>query len=288
MIEYITDNGFSVRYTAPSRKYGTLREEFEKDALAISKKYGNVYLGFSSGVDSQIILKSFIDQKLEVTPVFMHAVSYNDLEFERVKQCEDFYKTKIHIHNVYIDNYKEQWLNNSSDAMVFYPIRVMVEELTEPWPIIMQGAVEPSIVRNSKMVPVIYHNKNEGMIARHNLLSTIRPVLDFPYSPEAVASYYTDPSLKLFCQTLNYYYTQGIADSDILNLYNAHAKAFVKGQYYQNEILWFEKLSGFEQYPDWVLEPIYDKNNRILVPYNELVSFLETTDGATKTFNKVH
>ena len=287
MIEYITDDGFAVRYTAPSRKYGTLRTEFEKDALAISKKYGKVYVGFSSGVDSQIILKSFIDQKLEVIPVFMHTVGYNDLEFARVKECEDFYKIKIHVYNVYIDDYKDQWLKDDSNPMLFYPLKVMVDQLSDSLPIVMQGAVEPSIVRNSKSIPVIYHNKNEGMIVRHNLLSTSRPILDFPYSPEAVASYYTDPNLKLFCQTLNYYYTEGLTDSDILNLYNAHAKAFVKGQYYRNEILWFDKLSGHENYPDWILDPVYDKTNRILVPYNELVSFLETTNGATKTFNKV-
>jgi hypothetical protein len=106
-IIYNKDNtGYSVTYRSPSRKFGNLRDELNKDALKINKEYGPVYVGFSSGVDSQVILRCFLDMKCDFIPFFVHIKEYNDFEYDMVLKSEKFYKNYI----VALKSFKDtQW-----------------------------------------------------------------------------------------------------------------------------------------------------------------------------------
>jgi hypothetical protein len=90
--------------------------------------------------------------------------------------------------------------------------------------------------------------------------------------------------MKTFASTFKYFVknTLGVEQSQ---MFNAYAKSFVKGQYYKKDIIWFSKLTGYENGPDWLLQLDYIKDTRISVPYWELVDFLENTRGQQKTFS---
>lgn len=282
-IEFINNGKFKVRYNSPSREFSNLRKEFNIDASNLSAKFGPLYVAFSSGVDSQIILRSFLDQKLDVTPIFLHAVGYNDIEYKRVLMCEEFFKIPIKVYTVDIEQHKSQWLLETDlNVRSQLPFEYLSSKLENNWPIITQGAIEPAIVGDNPINASVYHNKKETMILRHALMQKHRKVIDFPYSPEAVASYYTDPMMKMFCNSLFYF-----SDSNVpyIDRYNTFAKPFVKGRYYGKDILWFNKLTGSENYPEWLAKGSdYDTTTRVSVPYWKLVNFLETQINTSKTF----
>lgn len=284
-IQFSSDpDNFTVTYASPSRDYGNLREEFNNDALALKQK-GPLFLAFSSGVDSQIILRSFLDMKVDVEPVFLHMKGINDADFEQMQVCKRFYGIDVRVIDLDVEAYKESWLIDNKQNLVNcisqYPFKFLSESLTEPYPIITQGSVEPCVVGSDDRNVSIYHNMYEFMELRFNIMAN-REVIDFPLSPESVASYYTDENLKTFARTFRYYYDNS---ADPTQSFNKHCKAFVKGRYYNNDILWFPKLTGYETAPSWLIESDYVKKARVSVPYWELVDFLENTRNQTKTFS---
>lgn len=281
---------FSVTYTSPSRNFKNLREEFQFDAFNISKEYGQVYVAFSSGVDSQIIARSFIDMKCasDVEFVFLHIKGVNETELEHVKECEKILNIKVRIVTLDLIKVKEKWIKedekNPVTAIAQFPFRYLSEKLKEKFPIITQGSVEPAIVGSFKENAAIYHNRYEAMELRFRLVEKKRKIIDFPYSAESVASYYTDPQMKLFVNNLKYFWNNSIS-VEPSQFFNTYAKPFVKGQYYK-DILWFGKLTGLEKAPLWLRQTTYVKETRVTVPYWDLVDFLENTRNEKKTYSE--
>lgn len=289
-IEFLKkDSSFSVLYKSPNRKISNLREEFNNDALNIYRKYGKVYIAFSSGVDSQIILRCFIDMGLHFEAVFLYVKGYNEKEYQQLLECEKFYGIKFKIIDLDVKKYKDEWINdnkkNQINSLVQYPFEYLSKNLENPWPLITQGKSEPAIVGSNSKNCCIYHNYYEAMELRFSLINRHRPVLDFPYSPEAMTSYYTDENLKTFISTYNYFNIDRKNHAEIIQSFNNYAKPFVKGNYFKKDILWFSKLNGAENYPEWLLQMDFDKRFRVSVPYWDLVNFLENTNNKTKIYS---
>ena len=283
-------DSFSVNYKSPSRKISNLREEFNNDAVNISKKYGKVYIAFSSGVDSQIILRCFIDMKLDFEAVFLHIKGYNEKEYQQLLECQQFYGINFKIFELDADQYKNEWIEsnnkNNVNSLVQYPFEYLSKNLEESWPLITQGKSEPAIIGTNSKNCSIYHNYYEAMELRFDLINRYRTVLDFPYSPESITSYYTDENLKTFVSTLKYFNSSEHSPSDILQYFNNYAKPFVKGKYFSKDILWFPKLNGTENYPEWLLKMEFNRNFRVSVPYWDLVNFLESTVDEIKNYSE--
>lgn len=291
-------SNFYVEYQSPSRPLSDLRSEFNLDAQAIAKHHGPVYLGFSGGVDCQIILRCFLDLKLDVEPVFMHVVGCNEHELSNVEKCEKYYGVKVKKYQLHLDQFKDKWLERRNTENVFhmksYPFEWLSSVLPETWPLIMQGITEPAVVGSNSSNASIYHSYHEAMNRRFKLMQKYRTMIDFPFSPEAVTRYYTDEAVKGFCQSIQYYsesyssyHLTAKLETDpkrrYLQFFNGYAKGIVKGKYF-NDILWFGKSAGDENYPDWLVNTSAVQNTKVLVPYWELVEFLEKLDDTTIKF----
>lgn len=292
-IEFSTDpSNFSVTYNSPSRKVKSLRDEFNVDAVTLSNQIGPAYISFSTGVDSQVIARSFLDMKLDVEFVFLHVVGCNDLEFNRLSECEKFFGIKVRVITLDVEAHKEQWLtdnnNNEIDSIAHYPFAYMCSQLDNDIPIITQGSVEPAIVGLNKNKVAIYHDYYESMELRFKLMNKHRKVYDFPASPESIASYYTDENMQLFVSTISYYNNGLKQDNEAIpysQYYNLYAKSFVKGRHYKDDIIWYPKLTGAENFPLWLKKIGHKTTARVSVPYWDLVEFLTTETNTSKKYD---
>lgn len=288
-IEYCIDDSsrFFVRYHSPTRDYSDMRTEFFNDAKRISEEHGPVYVAFSGGADSQIIARCFVDQQLPAEFVFLHVVGCNDVELQQVRKCENFFKIKVTVFELDIESKREEWtrlaVTEKNAAMHQYQFAWLSEQLPESWPLITQGSVEPAIVGTSSDDVGIYHNYFEEMECRFRMIGLTRPVIDFPFSPEAVAAYYTDDGMKTFCQTFMYYLGDGCSRTQH---YNVYAKAMVKGRYFP-DIIWFPKLSGYEEHPDWIVTD-YNNATKVSVPYHDVRSFLVNERNTSRDYKDWH
>ena len=292
-VEYLGGvDDFFVRHNAPRRAYGNLRQEFGIDAASIYDTYGKVYVAFSTGIDSQIIARSFIDMGIDVEYIFVHSPGYNDLEMQRVKECENFFNIKVNIISIDINLFKEEWIERALldpvPDMYQYQFGLVSSVLSEDFPIVMQGANEPYIIGNNSDDVSIYRNKFENMCRRFDYMGDYRTVIDFPFSPESVASYYTDRAVKGYCASLRSYRSNSLEKNGKPithgEMWNYYPKPIVKGQYFLKDIIWYEKITGFENYPDWFVSDIYIKETRVSVPYWDLCDFLENNTNTHKDY----
>ena len=288
-IEYSKDlNNFFIRHHAPARQFYDLRSEFNNDAALIKEKCGPVYVGFSSGVDSQIIARCFIDSKVDAEYVFLHSIGYNDLELERVKECEKFFGIEVRIFSLNVEEHKEQWLKKKKKervpSMHQYSMEWLSRQLSEKYPFVTQGSNEPYLVGSSEKNVGIYRNYFEDMQQRFRAMEKYRSIIDFPYTAESIASYYTDETTKTFASSIKYFHENQLSkENKILPIgqyWNYYAKPMIKGRHFKNDIIWYGKLNGYESYPIWVESFFGILETRISIPYWDLVQYLETNIGS--------
>jgi hypothetical protein len=291
----IYEHEYVVKYQSPSRKFGDLREELNNDAKLIGEKYGKVYVAFSSGVDSQVILRCFLDMKVDFEPFFIHVKGRNDFEKTVVELSEKFYGIKIKILEVQLEEHREEWearsISENFPTLVHYPFELASKMLPENYPMIMSGANEPAIIGNRIIGLHIYHNYHESLRLRFNLINKHRTILDFPYSAESLASYYCDDLIKIWGDVCNYYITNDLVVSGTQqpmvpgSRFNYYLKGLLKGKYFKKDILWPSKKSGYENYPNWMIPHwAYPKEAHISVNYNDVVQHLESCSGSIKEF----
>lgn len=289
------DQGYYVTYRSPSRQFGSLRDELNNDTKLINNTYGKVYVSFSSGVDSQIILRCFLDMKVDFEPFFLHVKGLNDFEYRVVKASEKFYGIDILTLELDINQYKQQWLTeknqNNLVTLVHHPFEWASKQLPENFPIIMSGANEPAIIGTQKSGIYIYHNIDESLNLRFRRINEHRTILDFPYSSESLASYYCDDIIKTWEDVSDYYIYNGLISSesyepiDAVSRFNYYMKGFVKGKHFKKDILWPSKKTGYENYPDWMV-PYWPYANELAISakYSEVVNHLESCSGTIKEF----
>lgn len=285
--EFINTEGrFSVQYNSKRRPVGNLRDEFNIDAANIFAEAGPIYIALSSGVDSQIITRCFLDQSLDAEYVFLHLPGYNDVEFRQLDECKKYFGIDVRIVSLDINLVKDEWMisnaKNKVNCISQYPFQYLSSQLPGEFPIVTQGKMEPSVVGVNKNKMAIYHNYYESMELRFSLMSPYRKVYDFPYSPEAITSYYTDVNMKTFVSNIKYFTSN---NCEYTQYFNTFAKSFVKGSHF-DDVIWFPKLNGSEDYPTWLLEMGHSVDTRVSVPYWDLVEFLENTTSGSKIYKE--
>ena len=291
----LNNEQFVVKYQSPSRPFGDLREELNSDVKRINDTYGKVYVAFSSGVDSQVILRCFLDMNADFEPFFMHVKGLNDFEYNLVKESEKFYGIDIKILELDLEQHKEEWLRRKevekSITLLHHPFEWASKQLPENFPMIMSGANEPAIIGNSKKGLYIYHNYYESLLLRFDLIGKHRTILDFPYSAESLAAYYCDDLIKTWGDVCEYYINNDLVNAKTMNKvvplsrYNYYLKGLLKGKYFKRDILWPAKKTGYENYPDWTVPHWnYPLKTSVSVNYNDLVAHLESCSGTWKDF----
>lgn len=288
-LEYSQDpNNFYVRCNAPSRNYKDFRSELNTDANNLKETYSDMYVLFSSGVDSQIITRVFLDNNINCEFVFLNSVGYCDYELSHIRECEKYYGISVRVIDINIDSYEDQWVKRSNtenpQSMHHYPFEWLSKTLEKDYPLITQGANDPAIL-GPKHNLSIYCNYYEGMQKRFRLMSPYRKVIDFPYSPEAIASHYTDDNMKVFCSTIQYYKENNI-DISQTQYYNIFGKGFVKGRHFKNDILWYGKRTGYESFPSWIKPQENILEGRVSIPYWDIVEFMENSRNTHRDYRE--
>jgi hypothetical protein len=92
------DNGqVYFEYEACRWDVGNIREECDRRAVDIANFGNKVMLGMSSGVDSQIVLLSFLEQNIPIECVFMYLPGHNEYEYANLKILEKAWGFKAQI-----------------------------------------------------------------------------------------------------------------------------------------------------------------------------------------------
>jgi hypothetical protein len=96
-----------IEYTSCPRPVGNMRQELDLACQRIASQRPTM-ISLSSGLDSQIVLHSFVEQGLDHECAFLYHPGFNDSEFENVKILEKKYGFKSHVITIDAMAVKEQ------------------------------------------------------------------------------------------------------------------------------------------------------------------------------------
>ena len=85
-----------IEYTSLPRPIGNMRQELDLACQRIANERKTI-ISLSSGLDSQVVLHSFIQQGLPHECAFMYHPGFNDSEFQNIKILEKKYNFKCNI-----------------------------------------------------------------------------------------------------------------------------------------------------------------------------------------------
>ena len=84
----VKNSRFYVDYRPCSRPVDNLRVESERYARELSATGQHNILGLSTGLDSQVVLHSFLSQGLPLESAFLYFPTFNEVEFKQLQILE--------------------------------------------------------------------------------------------------------------------------------------------------------------------------------------------------------
>jgi hypothetical protein len=96
-----------------------------------------MYVLFSSGVDSQIITRVFLDNNIDCEFIFLNSVGHCEYELSHIKECEKFYGIKVRIIDIDLEQHRHEWITRSNNenppAMHHYPFEWLSKNLEKDY-----------------------------------------------------------------------------------------------------------------------------------------------------------
>ena len=294
MIYGFENNSFYLDVPSTTRPVGNLREETNRRALELSQQYDNLVLSNSSGVDSQVVLKAFIDQGLPIKSVFMHLPGYNDNEFQNIKDVDAFFNITTEIISVDLDSVKDE-LEAEAEATGIQVYSLLWKKflslIPSDWNLI-QMTHDPYIHSTRKKNDFYYYISHNGPeITRErafNLVERTGKVIYFGDTSEYLLSILKEDALVGCLYSLKYISNNGLVKPGVslttFDRWDYYVKPALYGQHWKNEIIYFSKYVGWEE-AGWLKTHSNVWENGVYVPYFDLIEHLEAQDGSIKRYS---
>jgi len=286
---------FYIELTSRSRKVGNMREESDRRARDLVEQYGGKFmLGTSGGLDSQSVLHSFITQGFPLETAFLHLPGHNDNELEQVRFIDVKYGIKTTVFTIDPFACREEIIAVSKELDISAKNNVLqrkflsmlpddynfIQMVHDPFVYVysdyerfgyMQGYYLPEISRqrafdslNRKGANIFYGNTEEF------LLSIIG-----------------DDIFKAALMSARYFDGNGVKHPNkhltTVDRWDFYIKPLLYGKYWGNELTYFPKYAGFETIK-YLQGNNKFKQNRVIIPYDELIEFIKKPSSITKRF----
>lgn len=276
----IDNQGSYIEYSPCRWEVGNLREEYNRRARDIIASGDKLILGISSGVDSQVALRSFLDQGIDVETAFLYMPGYNDNEYNNLKLLEDAWQFKSQIIDIDPMKCKDEIIDISNQLDI-PPFQILHRKFLSCLPDVnfLQGGDGPFITF-IKGIAYFYEGRNTFEMSRKRASVTLgrsSEYILFDKTSEMVTSTVKDDIMTSFITAHELYTNQGVRNIDWWDFF---IKPMYYGKYWGKDLMYFPKFQGAENI-DYVMQGpqhIYRKDY-IIVRVDQLLIDLQTTGG---------
>lgn len=256
----LDENGlFYVEYTSCSRPVGNMREELNI-ACKRTADQGDTIISLSSGLDSQVILHSFVEQNLNYHCAFLHWLGVNDLERDRIAVLEKKYGFKAQV--VEIDplsiQHEMEALAEATGVPVMHHITNMFFDQLDPNCQIIEGIENANIALKGKGPSRRWVQEESlhgiDIIADWFHRDRKKPLVHIDRrSPhqELAISMLTDDIARAYREAYLYIKYNGMIDSTTNERINftrkgweVYVKPLLLGKYWKSELVYFSKFAS--------------------------------------------
>jgi hypothetical protein len=257
-----------------------LREEYNRRARDIINLNEKLILGMSSGVDSQIALRSFMDQGIEIETAFLYMPGYNDNEYNNLKLLEQLWGFKSYIIDIDPIKCKEE-IMYISEQLGIPPFQILHRKFLSQLPDVnfLQGGDGPFITF-VKGVAYFYEGYNTYEMSRKRAGDTLGRTAEyilFDKTSEMIVSAVKDDIMVSFIHAHELYTKQGVRNVD---WWDTFLKPMYYGKYWGKDLMYFPKFEGAENI-DYIMQgPEHSyRSDYILVQVDQLLIDLQTNGG---------
>lgn len=288
MIEQGWEDGkFYVQYTSPTRQFKSTREEYLRDAMDLYTKYeGRITLLISSGLDSQTLLRSFLDQNLFCNLAFIQT-PYNEEEERNLCELESKWLIKV-------TRYKVDPINDFSDItdnlrLTNMHFRWFIDQIPSDQTVVLMSN-DPWLIKENHLS--VWHSYYDPSVIRHRVMEEVTrtgDIVDFPNNDCGTASILCDPLLQWYCDSLRYTDGNGL-EVRSYKFYDTYIKPLALAREWKDDLIYFPKLTGMEQWPAElrVTKDDIPNNNKVIIPLTELIAHMNNCNGMIKRWYAIN
>jgi hypothetical protein len=288
------DNGrFYSEYEACRWTVGNIREECDRRAVDIAN-YGNkIMLGMSSGLDSQIVLLSFLQQNIPIESVFMYLPGYNEYEYANLKILEQAWGFKSQIIDFDPHAIKDELMETSRELNI-PPNQIMHRKLLSMLPDncdFLQGWDGPFILFKEGL-PFYYEGYNSYEVSRHRAFNSLNRTgrnIIYDRSSECIMSMLHDEVMQGFIHSNKFFEDNALEHQGEtlkrIDWWDFYVKPIMYGRHWQDELFYFKKYQGPEGI-DFIMNGPENQWRRqfITVPLDQFVSDLNKPLGSVTRY----
>jgi hypothetical protein len=288
---------FFVEIDPCSRPVKDLRTEFKIRAAELYQKNPKLMLGLSSGLDSQSVLHSFVEQGIDIDYSFLYFPGYNDQEYQNLKILEKKYDIKCIIVDIDPMACKDEVLSIYDETGI-PPGQILQRMFLEKLPKdvdFIQGIHGPDVFFDEGSGQrFILESANSLEIYRLRAFLTLKnrtgKIIGWERTPEISLSLISDDVFRSYIFSYPYILKNNLIYRNgdgipIIDHWDLYVKPFIYGKYWGGELEYFPKYQAPEKI-DYVMNKPYHMyiKNLIKIPYQELLNHLKSENKITKRF----
>jgi hypothetical protein len=310
------DIGFYIEFKSKCREVGNIRQEFEIRAQQLYEENNNIILAMSGGLDSQVMLHSFLSQGLKVKTSFLYMPGHNNNDFLHIKAIDKKYKIETEIIELNPTDFYDKFclqsiehdILNKYSLLFAYYMSLMPEDYTfvqhsgpnlkyEIWKNLNNNKIYHRVGYQSNDISKIrafnlYNKKNKPVLFSHfgeHLLSVFKDEIFI--SGLYASTFWPDIVECKKSQELDNL-KQNHEVFQRCTMYDPFIKGIIYGKYWKNELSYFKsstiamhKLHNYGSigYDSGVnRKKILDTT--VLIPMNELYNLLNSNKSISKKY----
>jgi hypothetical protein len=289
------DNGqVYFEYEACRWPVGNIREECDRRAVDIAN-YGNkIMLGMSSGVDSQIVLLSFLEQHIPIECVFMYLPGYNEYEYNNLKTLEKAWGFKSQIIDFDPMKIKDELMSEALELDI-PPYQIMHKKMLSMLPEsydYLEGVSGP-FIPFKKGKPLYFEGYHSYEVSRHRGFNTLnrtgRNIL-YDRNSEFILSILEDEVMTGYTNCYKFFEDNALQHRGSvlkrIDWWDFYIKPIMYGRYWRSdEIFYFKKYQGPENI-EYIMNGPPNKwpENYIIVPMDEFIASLKKPVGSVTRY----
>jgi len=284
------ENGvFYSEYESCRWEVGNLRQECDRRAVDIAE-YGNkIMMGVSSGVDSQIVLLSFLQQGIPIECVFMYLPGHNEYEYANLKILEKAWGFKAQVIDFDPMKIKDELMQIHLELDI-PPYQIMHRKMLSMLPSdcdYLEGWSGPFISFNKHGHPLYYEGYNSYEVSRNRAFNSLnrtgRNIL-YDRSSECILSTLNDEVMQGYMHSYKFFEDNALQHRGRvlykIDWWDFYVKPILFGRYWKEELFYFKKYQGPETIEYIMKGPKHPwEKQYIVVPIDTFISDLKKPVG---------
>jgi len=285
----VEDNNFVLYINSASNTNHNFYEACMYRAKEIYDNTKNPVIGFSGGLDSQLVLNCLYAQGLKIDCVFRYFKGYNDFELNNLRILEKKYGFKTTIIEIDPAEIKDEIMEEYHKTLIL-PNQLIYKKFVSLLPDdldILQGLEGPNIFKHKETLYYLESYNSFEFARRQGVDSLNRKgkFISFEKNSNVLLSILNEDIYQTFMHAYDYFDAPPFLKDDtyLIDYWDLYVKVYLYHKYWKDELIYFPKYQGPEGI-DWIMNgpKMTYRKQMVAVSISSLIDLMSSNQGYKK------